>query len=175
MIEMMIEEEQEETTERAPFCVADDQRAEWCLNKIREKKQELEKWKAHYAAQLEAVKKSIEGDIAYFENSLEQYFRMQQAEGNTRAAEKSISYKLPSGKLVLKKQEPEFEFDKDKLLDWLENNDPEYIKVERSPRWGELKKKLTIDGTSMITEDAEVVPGITVVPRDEIFKVEVAK
>lgn len=168
MSEQMIEEEK-----REPFVVTDDQKAEWCLKQIRQKKQELEVWQKHYENLLAAVEFQIEKDIAYFEGSLEAYFRSQQAEGFTKKADTQESYKLPSGKLVLKRQQPEFGRDEDKLIPWLRQNSPEFIKTKESVNWDGLKKTLFVNGEGMITEDGEVVPGITVTKRDDIFKVEV--
>lgn len=169
MSEMLIEEEQ--TRER--FVVTDDQKAEWCLKQIRQKKQELEVWRKHYETLLATVEASIEKDISYFESSLQAYFTTQQAEGFTKKADTQESYRLPSGKLVLKRQQPEFWRNDDELIPWLKDNSPEFIKTKESVDWQGLKGTLLVDGGNMITEDGEVVPGITVTKRDDIFKVEV--
>lgn len=173
MSEAIFDQEEEMEQERPHFVVTDDQKAEWALEKIREKKAELEMWKAHYADLFAQIEKTINSDITHFENLLEAYFRSQMDAGFVKYAKKSASYKLPTGKLVLKEQEPEFEHNDDDLVPWLEQNAPEFVKVKKTADWSALKKTLVIDGTRMITEDAEVVPGVTVTPRGDIFKVEV--
>ena len=83
------------------------------------------------------------------------------------------SYELPSGKLVLKAQEPAYEQKEDEVLPWLKTSLPEFVKVKESADWMKLKKQLKIgpDGKSMITADGEVVPGITVTEREPKFTV----
>lgn len=165
---------EEETAEEMPaFVVDNDAKAEWCLQKKREKMEELEKWKAHYAGLLDAVKKEIEESISYFDAQLAAYFDQQQAAGLTKATKTQCSYPLPSGKLVMKHQEPTYTRDPEQLLPWLKQNHPELVKVKEEEDWAGLKKLLIVDGENMITEDAEIVPGITVTARPDIFKAEV--
>ena len=92
-----------------------------------------------------------------------------------KATKTQVSYTLPSGKLVLKHQEPEYKPNDEILIPWLEKNNPSLIKVKKTADWAGLKKTLTLDGTDMLTEDGEIVPGITVTPREDVFKVEVKK
>ena len=104
---------------------------------------------------------------------LEQYLN-QQIDGNfVKQTKTQISYTLPTGKLILKHQEPEYKPNDAELVPWLKTNRPEYVKVKESADWAGLKKTLILDGTNMITEDGEIVPGIAVTPRPDIFKAEV--
>ena len=172
---MVVENEELGTTEtkREPFVVDDDSKAEWCMEQIGRKKAELAKWKDHFDAQFEGIKRQLESDIAWFEGSLWPYFAKLRADGLVKKADKSVSYKLPAGKLVLKQQEPEYDKDDDKIVKWLEKNSPEFVKVKKTPDWQGLKNTLVVSGETMVTEDGEVVPGIKVIARDDVFKVEV--
>jgi len=171
----MIENEvtTEEVEERKPFIVDDDQKAEWCIDQIKKKKEELAKWQAHYEELFDRVRKTIESDILWFEGSLKGYFFQVSGDGFTKETKTQESYALPSGKLVMKRQEPEFVRNDEQVLEWLHANNPEFIKVKESVDWAGLKKTLVVSGETMVTEDAEVVPGITVASRPDIFKVEV--
>lgn len=159
--------------EREPFIVDDDQKAEWCLTQIRQKKAEIEKWTEHYDKLKAQIVDSLTSDINWFEGSLKAYMMQKQEEGVTKTTKTQQSYPLPSGKLVMKKQEPTFERDDEQIIGWLETNNPDLIKVTKAVDWANLKKGITKFGDSVVDENGEVIPGITVVERPEIFKVEV--
>lgn len=174
MSELAMEALEEQETKRPPFVVTDDRKAEWCLNQIRQKQQEKEKWKAHYDSLYATIAKEADSDIAYFEGLLREYFFQKHTAGDTQATDTKESYPLPSGKLVMRKQEPKYDQDDAILVPWLEQNKLEkFVKVKKEAKWGELKKTLVLNGDHWITEDAEVVPGVTVTPREPKFVVEV--
>lgn len=153
------------------FRVTDDKSAEWCLTKIREARQEAEKWTAHYRQQMEKVQKEAENSVVYFEGLLSEYFDTVPH----KATKTQQSYALPSGKLVLKKQQPQFATDDAALVPWLKSNAmTELVKVKESADWAALKKLVTVtpDGASVMDENGEVVPGVIVTQRPDVFKVE---
>lgn len=153
------------------FRVKDDKSAEWCLTKIREARQEAEKWLAHYRLQMEKVQKEADNSVAYFEGLLSEYFDTVPH----KATKTQQSYILPSGKLVLKKQQPQFATDDAALVPWLKDNAMgEFVKVKESADWSALKKLVTVtpDGASVVDENGEVVPGVVVTQRPDVFKVE---
>lgn len=165
--------EEEEIQERPPFVVDDDAKAEWCLKMIKQKKEEIDKWRDHYATELKRRTDKLEADIVWFEGCLKGFFFQQDQEGLTRETKTQTSYNLPHGKLVMKRQTPEIVRDDDAIVEWCEKNAPEYVKVKKSPDWAGLKKTLVVDGDKMVTEDAEIVPGITLTARPDVFTVEV--
>ena len=164
------------TEEEAGFQVDDDQKAEWCIRKIAEAKKEMMDWIEFYVAQTDKVKDKCERRIQFFEYKLMQYFgSVPHKETKTQE-----SYQLPSGKLVLKKPAIAYEHDDEQLLPWLKQNDRgNFIKTKESVDWASLKKALLEDKTidyawhGLVTDDGEIIPGITVVEKPEEFKVEV--
>lgn len=171
-------EQEEQVQERQPFIVDNDQKAEWCLKQIRQKKAEIEKWKAHYDRLFETIRKDCEADILHWEASLKGYFLQQSDDGFTKSTKTQESYTLPTGKLVLKKQEPEYVRDDDALVKWCEANAPEFVKVKKTPDWKGLKSTLTLSEDNKlyaVDEDGVVhdVDGVTVNVRPDIFNVEV--
>ena len=153
------------------FSVTDDESAEWCLKKIREAQTDVKKWEAHYAAQLEKVKTEAEKEIAYFSGLLEEYFDTVPH----KATKTQQSYSLPGGKLVRKQQQPKFETDDEKLVPWLEENFmSQLVKVKKSADWAALKKVVSVtpDGEHVATDEGEIIPGVTVIQRPDVFKVE---
>lgn len=163
--EMPIEEEE------AGFFVDDDQKADWCLQKIRECTEERDRWKAFYEARIKRMEDGCAYRIAFFEDKLKAYF----ATVPHKVTKTQENYQLPSGKLVYKRQGPEIDRKDDLLLPWLKENRPEMVKVSESVDWSSLKKTLAFaeNGRTMVTEDGEIVPGITVTERPDVFKVEV--
>ena len=170
MSEFLNEEENLEQEEYS-FVVDDDQKAEWCLNKIREAEEEKAFWKNFYDQQYKKVCASADAKIERMKSFLEKYFwTMPHKETKTQA-----SYSLPSGKLVVKAQGPEYERNDDEIIDWMAEHDDSlhFVKIKESVDWAEFKKVLTQVGENMVTADGEVVPGIKVVERPDVFKVEV--
>jgi len=169
-MEDLNKEELPVTEEEAGFQVDDDQKAEWCIRKIQEAKKEMMDWIDFYVAQTDKVKDKCERRIQFFEYKLMQYFGSVPHK-QTKTQE---SYQLPSGKLVLKKQAPDFERDDELILAWLKANDEDqYVKTKETIDWSELKKTLTIVGEQVAGETGEIIPGITVTERPDKFVVEV--
>ena len=151
------------------FHVTDDKAAQWCMQKIMEAETDRAMWKAHYEAQMEKVNKAADESIAYFTAKLEEYF----ANVPHKATKTQESYTLPGGKLVLKQQQPKFETDDDKLVSWLEaNGRTGLVKIKKSADWATLKKSLNFVGENAVTVDGEIVPGVKVEQRPNVFKVE---
>ena len=171
---------QEETPVRERFTVDNDMKAEWVLAKIRgiraeqkKEKDELTRQMQFYKDQMDMVDKQADADVAWFESMLAPYFADRMENGFTKSSKTQISYKLPSGKIVLKHQEPKFDRQDDELVKWLKANRPEMVKVEESPKWSELKKTVKIVGDTITTADGEIIPGVKVTEREDKFEVEV--
>lgn len=153
------------------FTVQDDGQAEWCLKKILEAQADKRKWKQHYEAQLAKVNEAADSSIQYFTAKLEEYFESVPHK-ETKTQE---SYRLPSGKLVRKHQNPEYVTDNAALVPWLEQNFMnQLVKIEKKADWAGLKKvvQLTPDGLHVATDDGEIVPGVSVQQRPDVFKIE---
>jgi hypothetical protein len=156
---------------REEFTVTDDSAAQWCMKKIKEAEADRAMWKAHYEAQMEKVNKAADESIAYFTAKLEEYF----ANVPHKATKTQESYTLPGGKLIRKKQQPKFETDDEALVPWLEENFMgQLVKVKKSADWAALKKvcSVTPDGEHVATDEGEIIPGVTVTQRPDVFKVE---
>lgn len=171
----MFEEAMPQTEEKGNegFRVENDQQAEWCLRKIREAKAEKERWLEHYKAASKKAEEDAERTIAFFSGKLEEYF-YQVPHKDTKT---QSSYTLPGGKLVRKAQLPKFSTDNAELIPWLKDNFMfDYVKEEtvESVNWAELKKTVTVtpDGLHVMNEDGEIIPGVTVEQRPDVFVVQ---
>lgn len=170
MEELEAAENAEVGQEQEEVAVLDDASAEMLLDRIRWANQQYERMEAWYAQQLEKAAAIRDRTVAWAERGLRSYLDMVPA----KRTKTQISYELPSGKLVLKNQGPEFERDEDALVKWLEESGlDDLVKVKKTSNWAELKKTLkeAPDGRSMMTEDGEIVPGITVEQRTPKFTV----
>lgn len=153
------------------FRVTDDKAAQWCMKKIQEAEADRAMWKAHYEAQMQKVNESADSAVAYFTARLEEYF----ASVPHKATKTTESYSLPGGKLILKRQQPEYKVDDAALVPWLEESFMgQLVNVEKKADWAGLKKivAVTPDGAHVATDDGEIIPGVTVTQRPDVFKVE---
>lgn len=158
------------TAQDTPFTVDNDQKAEWAARKIREARQDTQKWTEYYERQLSAIRRANEDTEAYFSALLANYFDTVPH----KATKTQESYRLPSCKLVLKAQQPEFSRDEDVLCDYLDKKGrDDLVKITRRADWAALKKMLKVmeDGTC-VDADGEVVEGVQAFSRQPEFKVE---
>lgn len=158
------------TAQDTPFIVDNDQKAEWAARKIREARQDTQKWTEYYERQLSAIRRANEDTEAYFAALLADYFDTVPH----KATKTQESYSLPSCKLVLKAQQPEFNRDEAVLCDYLDKKGrDDLVKITRRADWAALKKMLKVmeDGTC-VDADGEVVEGVQAFSRQPEFKVE---
>lgn len=158
------------TAQDTPFTVDNDQKAEWAARKIREARQDTKAWTEYYERQLSAIRRANEETEAYFAALLADYFDTVPH----KATKTQESYSLPSCKLVLKAQQPEFNRDEAVLCDYLNKKGrDDLVKITRRADWAALKKTLKVmeDGTC-VDADGEVVEGVQAFSRQPEFKIE---
>lgn len=158
------------------FVIDSDDKAEWALNKIAEEKAETQRMMnvcdtmiLRYQQKKEEYEKKSENKTAYLRNQLQTYFNTVEKK-KTKTQE---TYKLPSGTLKLKYQNPEFIRDEEKLLAWAKANKPDYIKTKESVNWAELKKELMLSNDKLLTKDGEIVEGVTLEEREPVFEIDI--
>ena len=155
------------------FTIDSDQKAEWAIDKIREAKADCDRWVDFYREQIDKVKAECDDNIANLEFMLHGYFASRSAEGHTKSTKTQETYNLPGGTLVMKKQQPEFSIDEERLVPWLEQNAPNFVKVKKSAKWMELKNTVVVMGNDVVDENGEIVPGVSVTQREPKFTVTV--
>ena len=154
------------------FVIDTDKKAEWALSKIREKRAERDRFVEWYNAKIKEITEQTDFETMNFERMLADYFGMtEKAHKHTKTQE---SYSLPSGKLILKKQNPEYKRDDKAVIAWLkENSGGQFIKVKEELDWAGLKGATAVIGDKIATEDGEFIPGVEVIEREPKFVVEV--
>jgi flagellar biosynthesis GTPase FlhF len=181
VIIMLNAEKKEIKNEDEGFIVEDDNKATWCLRKIKHFKSKQEKNKKLAEEQISEIEKEIKeveewlkAENSKLENSIEfmksklYLYAQQLREENSELK----THKLPFGQLQFRTQRPKWKYDNDKLLDFAEKNYKELVKVKKSVDKRKLKSKAKIVGGRVIIEETgEVIEGVEVVERGEKFKV----
>lgn len=138
------------------FEIADDSTAEWALKKVIEAKRERQRLldlidaeKANLDMKKEQINKRYETDAGFLLSKLNAYLDTVDRK-KTKTQE---TYQLLSGKLVRKFAKQKLVPNKEALLEWCEQNAPEYVKHTKEAMWGEVKSKFAIVGDTVICTD----------------------
>jgi len=181
VIIMMNAEKKEIKNNDEGFVVDDDNKATWCLRKIRHFKSKQEKNKDLAEKQIKEIEKEIrevedwldaensklENSIEFMESKLYLYAQQLREENPDLK-----THKLPFGQLQFRTQRPKWKYDNEKLLDFAEKNYQDLIKTKKSVDKRKLKSQAKIvRGKVIIEKTGEVVEGVEVVERGEKFKV----
>jgi phage host-nuclease inhibitor protein Gam len=161
--------------ESGEFRITDDLMADWAIEKINEARAERDRLLSlvdEKIGQLEEKRKlyivNFEDNTSYLRGKLMEYFQTVKTQ-DTKTMKK---YKLVSGTLVLKRQQPLYERDEATLLTWAEQTIPELVKVKKEVSWADLKKRADVSGDNLLL-DGEIIPGVTVIEREDVFEVQV--
>lgn len=156
------------------FIIDNDKKADWAIEKIKDERAEFDRLKKialDRIAELNQRVKDLQertdrrtGNLKYL---LMDYM---QTVKPTKQTKTQTQYELLSGKLVWKKQQPLYERDETALLAWAEQTAPELVKVRKEVSWSDLKKQADVSGKSLLL-DGEVIPGVTVNEREDVFEV----
>ena len=154
-----------------------DKKAEHAVKQIKKWREETARLLTNAddeIAELQEAKRKLqerqEAREGYYKALLHAYFEtVEKTTTKTQA-----SYKLLNGKLVLKRQQPEYLRDETALVNWARQSAPDFVQVKESVNWGELKKLTALDGEAVVlAETGEVVQGIIARERPDVFEVQV--
>lgn len=161
--------------ESGEFRITDDLMADWAVEKINAARAERDRLVSLVQEKMEQLQEkrqlyivNFEENTSYLRAKLMDYFMTVKTQ-DTKTMKK---YKLVSGTLVLKKQQSVYERDEGALLAWAETTAPELVKVKKEVSWGDLKKQADVSGDKLLL-DGEVIPGVTVIEREDVFEVQV--
>ena len=152
------------------FVIDSDAKALWALKKIKEAREDRDFWLSWYKQKEKEITEQTDFDTMNLERMLADYF----ATVPHKSTKTQESYTLPGGKLILKKQNPEYTRDDSTVIEWLKANKmPQFVKTEEKLDWAGLKAATAVFEGNVVTEDGEIIPGITVTDREAKFVVEV--
>jgi phage host-nuclease inhibitor protein Gam len=173
--------------EPKPYEIRDEEEAAWVMARVRElraeqakKKRIAEIQRAQVEQWLEAEARKVAWAEARWVTALEAFARREWEGSDQQARSKGRTVNLPDGKLALRMQQPEWEWeDEAAVLEVLqEAARGDLIRVKREPRRDELKKATVVaeDGKVRLVnprtgEMEEELPGVRVIERpDPAFK-----
>ena len=153
------------TEEQQGFVIDTAEKADWVIRKILRAQQKNDDIKQLAEMQINKIKQwqvqesdSNDRSIQYFTSLLEPYAKSQ-------LNGKSKTVKMPSGNISFRAVSPEYVIAGNKvdgknikLLEYIRQSDPEFLKIEESVNWTEYKQELTLTSTGqVITSDGEVL------------------
>lgn len=128
-----------------------------------------EAFKSHYRAKIIQAEKNFETDTEELRAEIDSIMALLHRYAVANITGKAKHLKFPSGKLKLTKQSPLFFIggvavvnDNPQLIEVARNIDADLIKTEEIARWGELKKRLTVDddGRVYLKDTGEIIPDL---------------
>lgn len=165
-------------TENQRFRIQDDNQADWALRKIARARQDMKEAEETAAMEIEKINRWLDGQRdeslrteRFFTALLQEYY-----EPRFMTNPDKKTYKLPSGKVQRRTQQPQFDRDNEALLAWLKQRGmTDYIEVKETPKWGELKQQVQVVGEHVVIKDGplkgEIIDGVEVVHRPPTFRV----
>lgn len=134
---------------------------------------ELDRIRRRMTSRLEVIDRAIQWEA----DGLAMYHRARLADDP-----QAKTLHLPNGTLKARAQQPAWEYDDEQLLAWLTEHRPDLVRIpEPKPAADKaaVKKALVVpsldvgESAGAVTEDGEVVPGVTVTVRGPSFSVDV--
>ena len=165
-------------TENQRFRIQNDNQADWALRKIARARQDMKEAEETAAMEIEKINRWLDGQRdeslrteRFFTALLQEYY-----EPRFMTNPDKKTYKLPSGKVQRRTQQPQFDRDNEALLAWLKQREmTDYIEVKETPKWGELKQQVQVVGEHVVIKDGplkgEIIDGVEVVHRPPTFRV----
>jgi hypothetical protein len=167
---------EEDTQEKERFRIENLEAANWAFRKlaaIERKRKEIQelanKEIERIKAWQEREERGLDNSKEFFEGLLTEYF--------AREREKDPKFKIstPYGKVSARKQQPKWHYDEEKLIEWLKENNKDLLRVKYEPDKNEIKRVYKVVGTNVVTDDGEIVEGITVEERPEKVTIKVVE
>ena len=152
-----------------------DEKAEWCMARIRSAQQSIQNWEAHYKRQMDGIRKREQRTIDWMTVQLRKYLMRQKEANLVKSTKTADSYALPGGTLKLKHGTWDYQRDADALLAWIQNEGMEdLVKIKLEPKWADLKKQtITMTNGDVVMKDSgEIVQGVKAVMKPDEFVIE---
>ncbi|PZM62576.1 host-nuclease inhibitor Gam family protein [Paenibacillus dendritiformis] len=169
--EELEEIEAQEEEERQRFRVTDLESLNWVFRKlaaIEAKRSDVNALADAEVGRIEAYRQreldKLQSDDEYFRGLIGEY-----AAARREDDPKFKSEKTPYGSVVFKKQQPKWNYDDSKLVQWLEQNErSELIRTKKEPVKTEIKKAFTVtENGAVVDSDGQIVDGVMVETRGD--------
>lgn len=169
-IEEMTEEKKEQ------FKIETLEQANWAFRKLaalqaaENQTKELAKLERERINQFEKKELESIGNNRSFFESLLTIYAMEQ-----RKVDPKFKAKTPYGAINFRKQQPEWKYEDDKLVESLEKNGlDELVRIKKEPNKEELKKKVeVVNGQAVAPDTGLIIDGVTVTDRPDKISISV--
>ena len=149
---------------------------------IASQRRRYDSFKAYYQMKIAKAEENFEADTKYASKQVEEWTAILRRYAEAHITGKRKSIKFPSGTLELSKNQPKFFIDgqavtndNPKLLALARSIDTELVALKETTRWGELKKRLVVDGDTVVLKDTgEVVPELRAYTEPDTFTIKTA-
>lgn len=156
-----------EETER--FKITDLETANWAFKKIKENEEVIEQNEQFATNEKEKIDRWLESEnathkesINFFEGLLTEYYM------ELKQEDPKAKISTPYGKVTSRKRQPKYIFDDNKVLDYLEKENPDLITISKKYNKNEIKKILNLtDDYQPVDENGQLVDFVLVQPQDE--------
>jgi hypothetical protein len=166
--------EEVEEIEKEQFKIDSIEQVNWAFRKIRAYKAQIKETNMLADAEVERIEdwrkqenSNSKYSIEFFEGLITEYFVSE------RKYNPELKISTPYGKVTTKKQQDKWEYDEDKLTEWLEKNKPELVRTKKEPNKAELKKIAKAINGVVVDENGEIVEGISVKEQGEKINIKV--
>ena len=176
VLELLVSEYEEIVDE--PWKIKNDNDAEYLIDAVNEDLVEINRYEMALVNKIDALKEKLDKvrnekqfKIEKRNGYLLQYFETipEELKKKTKTMEK---YRLPSGEIVKKYQNPDYKRDETKLVNWIKSNKlNDYVETVEKPKWGELKKLTITKGSQVILQDTgEIIEGVEAIEKPPVIE-----
>lgn len=158
------------------FTLDTPEKVDWAIEQIIDEQKRFELYEQAINGKIEKLKCELVNEkeasghrTSWLRFKLGEY--LQRDDVPAKDTKTQLSLKMPSGTVKYIKSKPEFIKDDNILLNFIKENDSEFIKTKESVNWKDFKTTLNIVGNDVFNADGVIVDGITI--EDTVPKVEV--
>lgn len=173
-------EELETFEQEEGFHIKDLDSANWAFKKLLAIESKAEENKALAAKELERINdwlkrenESLESSKGFFEYKIAEYY------GSQKMLDPKFKLKTPYGKVTSTKKQPSLTYNDAKLIEYLEDEKPELVNIQKSFNKNEIKKIINViateQGLKVIDLDGTVLPFIKAEQQPDSVKVKTIK
>ena len=176
LMEIELEEIEDISQEKERFKIENLESANWALRKLKAIEGKGKEITALANKEIERILEWKDGEIKqlgdskdFFDFLLTEYYTEQ------KALDPKFKISTPYGMVSSRKQQDKWNYEDDKVLEWLKENDKELIRIKEEINKSELKKKYKSINGQVVTEDGEIMEGITVEERPDTITIKVVE
>ena len=171
------------TDEQQGFSINNDEKADWAIRKILRLQQKNNDIKQLAELQINKIKQWQERESEGNDSSISYLTSLLEPYAKSKLDGKKKTVKMPSGNVSFRAVSPGYfiagnkvDGKNQRLLDYVKQSDPEYLKIEESVNWSEFKDTLkSLSTGQVLTNDGEILDFISAVEYPDAVSVKERK